>query len=469
MSTRRSEARQRPTPAAPKPSDAQAHDPADGISLQDLVLLKAPTPWQEAVAIVLEVIARRPRRTTFPAASSIVLTAAGEIRVSPESGSTAPPVGAAVALLHDLIGTANAAPALHQLIQENIGAVARCGTLDELATALGYFERPGRTRDIAAAYARTHALYVKAMAELELDRVRTKALRHHGGSSPAFGSVPPGWAQTALIAVVCIALLAASAALISMAVAPRPAPATIAEAPPATETTPATATATMGVIDTPAEATPALASDPAGPAEPLSDPPATEPSGYRNPGVAVVAVPRPAPRPVIVRQPAANATTPTPPSPEVAVPATPLPPVAAAPDPPAAENEPLNLAATEWLISIRDVTASVDVGPSADTAPPRPEAAALPLFTADDPDVAPPTLLRPQLPSRLISTTTVPHASTLEFIIGEDGRVERLRLNSVTNRLSEKMLLAAAKAWVFQPATRDGWPVRYRLRVQLVE
>jgi hypothetical protein len=35
-------------------------------------------------------------------------------------------------------------------------------------------------------------------------------------------------------------------------------------------------------------------------------------------------------------------------------------------------------------------------------------------------------------------------------------------------RFQERMLMAAAKAWTFKPAMRDGHPVRYRLRIAII-
>jgi hypothetical protein len=35
-------------------------------------------------------------------------------------------------------------------------------------------------------------------------------------------------------------------------------------------------------------------------------------------------------------------------------------------------------------------------------------------------------------------------------------------------RFQERMLMAAAKAWTFSPAVRNGQPVRYRLRIAII-
>ncbi len=100
---------------------------------------------------------------------------------------------------------------------------------------------------------------------------------------------------------------------------------------------------------------------------------------------------------------------------------------------------------------------------------PRSDDSALPVFSMNNGDVTPAYLVRPQLPSRMTNGVNDPEASTLDLTIDEEGRVERVRLESTRNNINEKMLVAAAKAWIFQPALRNGRPVRYRLRVQLAE
>jgi hypothetical protein len=51
----------------------------------------------------------------------------------------------------------------------------------------------------------------------------------------------------------------------------------------------------------------------------------------------------------------------------------------------------------------------------------------------------------------------------LEMVIGRDGVVEVIRLHTPLNRFHERMIVSAAKAWRYEPATRRGLPVRFRL------
>lgn len=96
------------------------------------------------------------------------------------------------------------------------------------------------------------------------------------------------------------------------------------------------------------------------------------------------------------------------------------------------------------------------------------------LYSANDADVAPPVMLRQQLPSSLLEPDSdVPEDwPYLELLIDEKGAVERVRLRARTPAPGQtlyrhRMLIAAAKAWQFEPAQFNGQPVRYVMRVPL--
>jgi hypothetical protein len=85
------------------------------------------------------------------------------------------------------------------------------------------------------------------------------------------------------------------------------------------------------------------------------------------------------------------------------------------------------------------------------------------LYSQTDQNVEPPRLLSRPLPTRLPSNGS--DAATVEVVISPDGGVERVRLTSRPRRLVDVMELSAAKAWQFDPALKDGTPVRYRLEL----
>jgi hypothetical protein len=85
-----------------------------------------------------------------------------------------------------------------------------------------------------------------------------------------------------------------------------------------------------------------------------------------------------------------------------------------------------------------------------------------PIYSAEDRDVTPPSIRHPQLPPPLFSGVQE-DMNTIELIISEAGTVERVRLLSTPKRMADMMLLSGAKTWEFEPASRFGQSVRYRL------
>ena len=53
------------------------------------------------------------------------------------------------------------------------------------------------------------------------------------------------------------------------------------------------------------------------------------------------------------------------------------------------------------------------------------------------------------------------------MIIDRQGGVEFVKLHTPLNRYHERMIVSAAKAWRYRPATRGGKPVKFRLTVKI--
>ena len=86
------------------------------------------------------------------------------------------------------------------------------------------------------------------------------------------------------------------------------------------------------------------------------------------------------------------------------------------------------------------------------------------VYTAADADVEPPTMRRPQLQQEPRADTE-PSDSYVEVVVDERGEVSQVRLRSSDLSLNDRMIVAAAKAWQFEPAMKDGHPVKYVLRL----
>lgn len=89
------------------------------------------------------------------------------------------------------------------------------------------------------------------------------------------------------------------------------------------------------------------------------------------------------------------------------------------------------------------------------------------VYTAADAQIVPPTILKPQLPNQPRWGVRSDEAGALDLLISERGSVEHVRLVSPGNRFHDRMLVSAAKTWLFTPATLNGAPVKFRARVPI--
>lgn len=105
--------------------------------------------------------------------------------------------------------------------------------------------------------------------------------------------------------------------------------------------------------------------------------------------------------------------------------------------------------------------------PSAETAA---EAEADPdrIYGAMDDDVMPPVALRqdlPKVPSGV--TATAKARGLLDIVIDEQGRVISMAIRESIQPAYDLQILAAARDWKYEPATRLGLPVRFRKLIQI--
>ena len=120
------------------------------------------------------------------------------------------------------------------------------------------------------------------------------------------------------------------------------------------------------------------------------------------------------------------------------------------------EPEPVPASTPET--SLEPVPAPIADTSNAVTVEPTPLSA-----SADDSTIVPPRLLEPiRLPAWVDPVSKTP-LSSIELEIAIDGTVSRVRMISPAVRLTDMMILSAAKTWVFEPASHEGRPVPYRL------
>jgi hypothetical protein len=89
-----------------------------------------------------------------------------------------------------------------------------------------------------------------------------------------------------------------------------------------------------------------------------------------------------------------------------------------------------------------------------------------PVYSRLDGDVRPPIAIRPHLPSDPPAHIPVDHLMVLELVVANDGVVESVRLLTNPRTVNDFMIVSAAKAWLFAPATLEGQPVKYRHRIR---
>ena len=89
------------------------------------------------------------------------------------------------------------------------------------------------------------------------------------------------------------------------------------------------------------------------------------------------------------------------------------------------------------------------------------------VYSATDGDVTPPIGVRPQLPAVLPADVRKEQLGRIELTILSDGTVGAVKLLGERHSVPEAMLLSAAKAWTFTPATKHGRPVAYKKIVWL--
>ena len=85
----------------------------------------------------------------------------------------------------------------------------------------------------------------------------------------------------------------------------------------------------------------------------------------------------------------------------------------------------------------------------------------------NDPQVVPPSLVRLRMPSVPPSGVRADALPEVEVVVSATGEVESVKLLTPQAGVGPAMMLSAIKTWRFLPASRDGEPVRYRLRMRL--
>ncbi len=94
------------------------------------------------------------------------------------------------------------------------------------------------------------------------------------------------------------------------------------------------------------------------------------------------------------------------------------------------------------------------------------------VYSIDDKDVAPPVALdqrMPGLPMEMLGLIRALHTTgVLDLVIDETGRVVDATIRQSVNEGFDTVILRSARRWKYQPAMKDGVPVRYVKTVAVV-
>jgi TonB family protein len=98
--------------------------------------------------------------------------------------------------------------------------------------------------------------------------------------------------------------------------------------------------------------------------------------------------------------------------------------------------------------------------------PPAPARNFLKVYSAQDSDVTPPTVVRQSFPS-FPGKVTMAAAGIMEVTIDATGAVESATMTVSVHPQYDRIALDAARRWQYQPATVEGVPVKFLKRVQV--
>ena len=415
------------------------------ITVADLRARNALPSWQESVAIVQELVhatvAARGSAARLPDVEHIGLGADGTIALLAGGASPQDPVRHLAVLLDLLLEDVTAPDQLLQLVKRNIDDPPEAESVDELAKSLAFFERPGRRDDIARLVARAAVAEEQTRADEELQRLKMRALEAEKPRQEdrAEAAAPPHRSVLVPVAVVAALVLGAVGGVLWWTAQATGSQFTAAAKSGETAhgTNKDTTAGTLGKApDQPASLLERFGTAVLNAASSLTGS-STEVQAALPPPVP------PAPTEAAhVRRRRSSRTSSH----------------AALTDPvPAIDDE------TDPVMIITTELGGRPLEPA--SAAPEPEANAL--YTSGDLDVLPPTIVRPVIGPPPAANAPPESKALFDVVVDRQGRVEQVQLASSPSRFHERMILSHIKAWTFQPAVRDGRPVRYRLRVLL--
>ena len=388
----------------------------DQIRLDDLLARDVSVQWFEGVALVQalcrQLSARSGADGVFPGASQITLAAQGTVAIGEAAATRA--VTAAGHLLARMLSE-DAPVRLRLLVTQATAEDATSGSLHEFSESLAYFERPNPEGILSALHARAAVAPPARRPEAQIAEPVTERTPRTSSPEPRVRKrrrlIVPAAAAILLLAVTGVFVRAGSR---------NGRLASVVESLKSAVATPAEAT-TTGMPEGPADTRTDKGTKGAGAAQTTAA------------GAATARGPRRSTFPVV----SANAMT--------------LP-LAFGPGPRIVMQPPVlaDVLPAQAFYVIEATSVEGDR-----------------IYSRSDASVTPPRQVYPALPADPSPGTRPEDLTVLDLVVAADGQVERVRMRTTPRDIHEFMLVSAAKAWRFDPATVDGRPVRFRHSVAI--
>jgi hypothetical protein len=408
------------------------------VSLADLRARDVTPVWQEAVAVVQELVQTVTTTTgsaeKLPDLEHVALIPNGDVVALPGGSVPDQPVRHAALMLQILLEGVAAPPELDQLVERNLAEPPQYESVAEFSRNLAFYERPGRKADIERLVGRAVMADQHTRADEELRRLKERAAMAAHSAEDGTVGMRDRRRRASPVALVLIVLMAAAAAGVvwwwnESASAIGGGGGDAAESAEGSDG----AGETPGLVDQTKSAVQGALQAVFGGSEAEPSPATDEAARVdATPKVPGPRSPRPAPPRSTAETTAATGDAVSPTS------ATILP-------------EPVFTPAPDVV--------------SEGVPPPSPPPGAV--FSAADADVEPPAMVRPVLPKNPPSYVPPENVGTIHVLVDEHGDVEQVRLVSPANRFHERMIVSAAKSWKFSPAYKDGTPVKYWAVIRL--
>ena len=381
----------------------------DQIRLDDLLARDVSVQWFEGVALVQalcrQLSARSGADGMFPGASQITLASDGTVTIGGAAATRAVP--AAGHLLARMLSD-DAPVRLRLLVTQATAEDATSGSLHEFSESLAYFERPNPEAILSALHARAAVAPPARRQEAEIaEPVAERTPRASSRDPRARKRRRQVVLAAAAILVLAVTGLFVRAGLRNGRLA------SVVEGLKSAVATPAEAT-----TDTPKD----KGAEGAGAAETTAA------------GAATASGPRRSAMPVV----SASAIT-----------------------------LPLAFGPASQMVMPQPVLEDVVPADASDVIEATSVEGSDRIYSRSDASVTPPRQIYPALPAHPSPGRRPEDLTVLDLVVAADGQVEHVRLRTTPRDVHEFMLVSAAKAWRFEPATVDGRPVRFRHSVAI--